>query len=992
MKAATKTLSSLPLLSILLLLVAIQLQPISSSDATINAAGEVVVDHTDSTAASDDDDHIGEASSSSSSCQPKHFLNGKLSSCDTFQIATLNASPRRCIHVEIPPSSPTKTTDDDDETKKTACIDYENWFDGTNGCSVYGYPQNSDWCERYGSLSTNPQRPTRPGLYGRLGQCPDGSFKIVEVKTRPRFEYSLELTKGCGGMQRVIRGNMMMLEQEFPPGTRVGVKSDDPNVISKYHKVELKKCRGGSKEEQSFTLVPMGGDAAGDSSGGKSEMILIQHKASGIELNMILQGVSGPFFNVTQVYGDGLFEGSGDFFFIKAMATNDDPYDRRMRQRDLPEPMHLASGQFGENEYSEVKLINPIIRQDFTVQEFSMWTFLPVEESNDDGSVAAVDEHSDWLVRMTQLIGIDYLTQLPPWHLLDVDRDSSKSDVKSRFRELSRYFHPDKLLDQNKSEKRELYERIFVLLQGAYDGLKKADGHEKERFKVEAEGSSQLFAHSRYIVELLPFHWSKLDAGNDDDTTTDETGNEGGSGRYVLSAASHLNATLLGNDHIEEESEPTVQLWVTFMYSARCGMSRAIVGMVDLAACHLEKHENIKVGAYGCGMYKEYPLKAGDVTGVRSDPICAQFQRRETPNVHVIVETVPGRKRDENGELVEVHPDPEQIRENAQFKYFYAAVPDGNTTQFFPHHFISFARAGKKVWEDTHLVHKMTKDDFMDPRFVGNVSLVAYLDGTGNYEGGNSEVVDAIATSLPGLARRFLKDGVYVGIAKCGYGDEDIFGIDEDDTNESQKDVDCSTLDVSWLPDIKVYGVDDTVGVSLLRGQFGDVRDVQIALESTGNILRMMLGGTDDDEDEIDELKEEDNEKEEGGESCGQPPPIYEDYDDLDLDKIEGRMEDTPLLDGSEKVDDEIDNDAEAKQELENESKPALDQSKKDKGPRKPKLAGGDSNDDARLAGGREERRAVPDRIAGFQQRQTNRRGGGQIMGGGGVGSAGLLA
>ena len=78
--------------------------------------------------------------------------------------------------------------------------------------------------------------------------------------------------------------------------------------------------------------------------------------------------------------------------------------------------------------------------------------------------------------------------------------------------------------------------------------------------------------------------------------------------------------------------------------------------------------------------------------------------------------------------------------------------------------------------------------------------------------------MDAIAVSLPGVARRFLNDNLYVGIAYCGSGDG----------GESHKYVDCSELDVSWLPDIKVYGVDDANGISLVRGKFSDVRDVQI--------------------------------------------------------------------------------------------------------------------------------------------------------------------
>ena len=227
----------------------------------------------------------------------------------------------------------------------------------------------------------------------------------------------------------------------------------------------------------------------------------------------------------------------------------------------------------------------------------------------------------------------------------------------------------------------------------------------------------------------------------------------------------------------------------------------------------------IKVGAYGCGLHKEHPIppEANDPTGVQSDLICAQSERRETPNVHLIVETLPGRRRD-GDVLVEMPPSAELVEDNARFKYFYAAVANGNTTHFYPHNFIDFAKKGKAVWANNHLVHKMTSSDFEDQAFIGNVSLVAYLDGTGNGDT-DSEIVSAIVNSLPGVAQRFQADDVYVGIAHCGHGDEDT---------ESQKQVDCSELDVSWLPDIKIYGVNDTQGISLLRGHFGDTRDVQI--------------------------------------------------------------------------------------------------------------------------------------------------------------------
>lgn len=379
-----------------------------------------------------------------------------------------------------------------------------------------------------------------------------------------------------------------------------------------------------------------------------------------------------------------------------------------------------------------------------------------------------------------------------------------------------------------------------------------------------------------------------------------------------------------------------------------------MVGVVDLAARHLAEL-GIKVGAYGCGLYQG-ELPPHDPTGVTTDPICAQFERRETPNVHVIVETLPGRKKDaETGEVIVVHPDQERVKENAMFKYFYSSVPDGNSTQFFPHHFIDFAKAGRRAWQSSHLVHKMRTEDFSSVDFISNISIVAFLDGTGVGET-NAEVVDTITSSFPGVARRFVNDDVYVGIANCGFGDE---YDDENDPNR-QRNVDCSKLDVSWLPDVKVYGHNETQGESLLRGNFGDRRDVQIALESMSNVIRMLVGGedSDDDESEIVDMKEET--PDEGNNNCGntQQPPAP----DLDLDEIEGTEEAEPKL-------------LEMNVEEVPEEVPVLDQV-----PKKPKLASPDKTE--KITGGRHN--TGKDRVAGFESRPQKHRGGGKILGGGG--------
>ena len=138
----------------------------------------------------------------------------------------------------------------------------------------------------------------------------------------------------------------------------------------------------------------------------------------------------------------------------------------------------------------------------------------------------------------------------------------------------------------------------------------------------------------------------------------------------------------------------------------------------------------------------------------------------------------------------------------------------------------------------------------------------------------------------------------------------------------------------------------------------------------------MMLGGMDDDfEDEFEEM-EDDIVEEGGGGSCNnqQPPPPPPDYD---LDEIDGRMEDTPLLEAGTK-----DGASETKQ-----PRPDLERGAKAEAPKKPKLASGIKS---QLSGGRE--RMAADRVSGFHQRETRRAGSGQILGGGGSGSGGFIA
>jgi hypothetical protein len=135
----------------------------------------------------------------------------------------------------------------------------------------------------------------------------------------------------------------------------------------------------------------------------------------------------------------------------------------------------------------------------------------------------------------------------------------------------------------------------------------------------------------------------------------------------------------------------------------------------------------------------------------------------------------------------------------------------------------------------------------------------------------------------------------------------------------------------------------------------------------------MLFGGTDDDyEDEFDDKQDDVVFDTEGG--CGgdqqPPPPSFH----LDLDEIDGRMEEVPLLD--------------MKSTPEQESKPILEQGT-DKAPKKAKLAS--SDDTPRLAGRRDQVTGRSNRISGFHKRESRNSGGGQLLGGGSSGFAGFI-
>jgi hypothetical protein len=338
-----KTLSLLSTLSAAVVLLWTHCLVRGLSDATIDASGETTIAEEEET----------------TTCQPKELvLDGKVisSSCDAlFQIATLNSSPRRCIHIEAPPVPERNVVDPD---APTICTNFPDWFDGTNGCDAYRL--NEGWCAEYGSFQYDSVGPaneaccacgggvrSKPRLtvgdyikltrFGPLEQCK--SLKIVDIETNHQFNYVVEVMRPCGPMMYVMDANgLVKPEQQFPAGTRVSVATDDPHIIARHVKVELKKCRVGVPEQE-FEVISVGADGEN----AKNEMVEIRHPFTNFSLSTALNTKSSSFFGITQVFADGLFEGSSEYYFLK-ISINEGEHQSHS---------YLASGHFGEKEYSE---------------------------------------------------------------------------------------------------------------------------------------------------------------------------------------------------------------------------------------------------------------------------------------------------------------------------------------------------------------------------------------------------------------------------------------------------------------------------------------------------------------------------------------------------------------------------------------------------------------------------------------------------------------
>ena len=285
---------------LLLVLLTFRGQSIYADEAGITTSGEVQIDLDET---------------SDNNCTD--ILSGRVNTCATYQIATLSASPRRCIHIEsLPPPK-------EDEVVEDVCMDYPKWHDGTNGCSAYA--KNAHFCKEYGSLDY-PSTPFKPieaccacgggnkskprlrvgdsvllGGNSPMKSCKD--LVIERMESKPTFRYVLKVKQSCGRVQQFFNGQTIVANHQYPEGSEIHVDTDDPSMISKHFKVELRKCRHGVKAQE-FAFQQGNDDTPG---------IIAIHKETKAHLSSMMGAVS-HIINATQVWNDGLFDGSGDYF------------------------------------------------------------------------------------------------------------------------------------------------------------------------------------------------------------------------------------------------------------------------------------------------------------------------------------------------------------------------------------------------------------------------------------------------------------------------------------------------------------------------------------------------------------------------------------------------------------------------------------------------------------------------------------------------------
>ncbi len=308
----------------------------------------------------------------------------------------------------------------------------------------------------------------RGGAGGLAGQDVTGAVSRGDIAL-----YTMQAFEDCGPsiMQTVVSGRHVMniMTTLFLRGKDVYVHDDDDLEPSIW--LEMKKCRTGVPEQE-FWAIPFEEKEEGPDSKAREDdqhLFILQHVLTNVTLGpqMDITEESPNVLELRRVFLDEekQFYESDKYFYIETTHRSKSSSKEKYSYLQT-----MVSGQFAKTDFSKPEW--PLSSDNHYQLPFSMWSLEKVDSTlmNDD----EYDAHAKWLENkiMTSTCSgdnggscdeLEYLTQLPPWTLLDVERDASKTDVKARFRQLSKYFHPDK-------KKGPLFEEVFVLLQASYEG------------------------------------------------------------------------------------------------------------------------------------------------------------------------------------------------------------------------------------------------------------------------------------------------------------------------------------------------------------------------------------------------------------------------------------------------------------------------------------------------------------------------------------------
>jgi len=464
--------------------------------------------------------------------------------------------------------------------KLPVCYDTPKWFDGTNGCQVFGQPSNKDWCSKYGHAAGRGAEAA-----GRAQDhccvCGGGRFLSYEVGESvqvqdPHGSWHEAIIRQVRPIDGQLYFVELIKENLVGPPPTIGIGNElSMRRPTLYAKMEMKRC-GSDIVGQAWTMELH--ENKTDDLG--NHLVYLQHAPTGSYLG-------------ARVPDDHRLNAAIDDF---PMLLNVTPGSSMFPNLWLildNRSFTLVGGQYAQPPFKhpQWRHQNDGLAQHTPYQRWSLRCADANVTEEDSGAVT--QEHIKWLRRQVAVEGgLEALDRLSPWILLGVERDAKPDEVKAQFRALSRRLHPDK---QRGKQEREESEKLFPLLQHAYGGLK--DGANAERFKKDAETEEFLFARSRHVVELTP------------DT--------------LRANVTHQTA---GED---------AKLWIIILYSPRCSMSRTIVPYLEIAAEALQMTE-VRVGAYGCSMHGD-GLDKAKKTGhmaVFSDPSCKYFGMSETPEIY----------------------------------------------------------------------------------------------------------------------------------------------------------------------------------------------------------------------------------------------------------------------------------------------------------------------------------------------------------------------